>query len=80
MDADADGPGPTLLAAAETDDVGNVDGRRREEEAEEEAELCPRLSLVTTDNIQQWVRTSEQLLRKLHSRDSSSIQESRWNQ
>lgn len=50
MDADADGAGPTLLAAAETDDVGNADGRRREEEAEEEAELCPRLSLVTTEH------------------------------
>lgn len=49
MDADADGPGPTLLAAAETDDVRNVDSGRREE-AEEEAELCPRLSLVTTEH------------------------------
>lgn len=43
-DADEDGLGPILLAAAETDDVGNLEAGRQDEE------LCPRLSLITTEH------------------------------
>lgn len=35
LDADEDGLLPILLAAAETEDVGNLEGTRREDE------LCP---------------------------------------
>lgn len=44
LDADGDGLGPILLAAAETGDVGNLGGGRREEE------LRPPPSLVTTEH------------------------------